>query len=50
MREADAGMLNVLGIVTTVFILVLLISAAVVSLTPASRAFPVLRLALGGRQ
>lgn len=33
--ETDAGMLNVLGIVTTAFILVLLVSAAVVSLRPA---------------
>ena len=35
LREADAGMLNVLGIVTTVFMLLLLVSAAVVSLRPA---------------
>jgi hydrogenase/urease accessory protein HupE len=35
LREADAGMLNVFGIVTTVFILLLLGSAAVVSLRPA---------------
>ena len=35
LSRADAGMLNVLGIVTTVFILLLLVSAAVVSLRPA---------------
>ena len=35
LREAEAGMLDILGIVTTVFVLLLLISAAVVSLRPA---------------
>lgn len=35
LRAADAGMVNVLGIVTTVFVLLLLVSAAVVSLRPA---------------
>ena len=34
LRAADAGMLNVLGIVTTVFVLLLLVTAAVVSLRP----------------
>jgi urease accessory protein len=34
LREANAGLLNVLGIVTTVFVLLLLISATVVSLRP----------------
>ena len=33
--EANAGVLNVVGIVTTVFVLLLLVSAAVVSLRPA---------------
>jgi hydrogenase/urease accessory protein HupE len=35
LSQADAGMLNVLGIVTSVFILLLLVSVAVVSLRPA---------------
>lgn len=35
LRVAGAGMLDVLGIVTTVFVLLLLVSAAVVSLRPA---------------
>jgi hydrogenase/urease accessory protein HupE len=35
LREADGGLLNVLGIVTTVFVLLLLGSALVVSLRPA---------------
>ena len=35
LRVADAGMLNLFGIVTTVFILLLLATAAVVSLRPA---------------
>ena len=34
LSQANAGLLNVLGIVTTVFVLLLLISAAVVSLRP----------------
>jgi urease accessory protein len=33
--QANAGLLNVLGIVTTVFVVLLLVSAAVVSLRPA---------------
>jgi hydrogenase/urease accessory protein HupE len=35
LSQANAGMLNVLGIVTTVFVLLLLVAAAVVSLRPA---------------
>jgi hydrogenase/urease accessory protein HupE len=35
LHEANAGALNVLGIVTTVFVLLLLVSATVVSLRPA---------------
>jgi urease accessory protein len=35
LSQANAGVLNVLGIVTTVFVLLLLVSAAVMSLRPA---------------